>query len=157
MERKLGVGTLSFKLGAQAWKYPTAAPTPHSSYDLLATATLSWSGPVTLTADFKHLFAGQSTPFHGDLLVLKCAREQRLWQSESLGSVTLDISTQLPIRHNFFIPDGLSLPCVRPGVALRWQDPEGNLAVKLEGRYQFGIDGRTPSTSVWGVSISYSF
>jgi hypothetical protein len=157
LKREVGAGTLSLTLGGQLWAYPKAAPTPNADADLFATATLTWKGPITVTADYKHHFAGLSTDHGGELLVFKIGREQELYSSKERGSLTLDISTQAPIRYNFFVNDGLSLPCVRPGVALKWQDPDGRFGLTLDTRYQIGIDGRAKDQLVFGASLSYAF
>ena len=157
LDQKVGTGSLSLTLGSQLWAYPTAAPTPNSNKDVLATATLTWSGPVSLTADYKHLFAGFSSKSGGELLVFKVGREQPLYSFPGNGALSLEINTQAPLRYNFFIDDGLSLPCVRPGLALKWQDKAGRIGVTLDARYQIGLDGKTKDQLVYGASIRYSF
>jgi hypothetical protein len=157
LDTKLGAGTLSFSIGAQSWLYPSDLLSANSRYDLIGTATLSWNGPIELTADYKHLFAGQSTEFPGELLVLKAARSQELYRFEGGSSLSLRVEAQAPLRHRFFKDEELSVPCVRPGASLRWQDEQGKWSIEALFRYQIGLDGSTPNQEVFGFRAQYAF
>lgn len=157
VNRQVGPGQLKFDIGGQAWFYPSALLSANSKFDVLATASVSWSGPITLAADYKHLFGGQTTEDPGELLVLKASREQPLYNFKDKSKLSLKVETQVPFRHDFFLKEDFGIPCVRPGVSFRWQDSAGDWAVELMGRYQIGIDGKTPSQGVFGFSINHSW
>ncbi len=153
VSKKIGHSAINFNFGAQTWLYPSDLLSSKSPYDVIATATLSWSGPVTLSADYKHLFAGQSTEYPGELLVFKVAKEKQLKEFSNGSTLTLRVETQLPLRYNFFVKDGLSVPCVKPGVALRWTDAKHLWEIELSAKDQIGLSNGTRSQGIAGFSV----